>query len=237
MGSTYVVTELDKGFWSIEESGVRFFLLEGSEKALLIDTCFGGGDLRALVESLTKKPVVVANTHTDPDHVGGNRFFDSIHMHPSEYDYYLYGHPERKEKLVPVWEGDIIDLGDRKLEAILIPGHTPGSIALLDRENRLIFAGDTLQRGLIFMIGRGRNITAFGESLKKLLKLSPAFDTVYTHHGHSPAEGSEIVQDVIAGYEMLMGGRVKGVLTDMPKKGKIYDCGGIRFLTEPDCEL
>ena len=237
MVAPYEVTKLSEGFWVIEEDIVRFYLIEGNDRSMLIDTGFGGGDLRALVESLTDKPIFVLNTHADPDHVGGNGFFDSIYMHPSEYDYYLYGHPERNPKLVPVWEGDVIDLGNRKYEVVSIPGHTPGSIALLDRENRLIFAGDSLQRSLIYMTGRGRNLIAFGEALKRLLKLSSSFDTIYTHHGSAPAEGTGLIRDVIASYEMLTSGRIKGVLTDKPKQCKIYDCGDVKFLMDSDCEL
>ncbi len=237
MGSPYEVSELGKGFWAVKEDFVRFFLIEGSNKAMLIDTGLGGGNLVELVKNLTDKPVIIVNTHADGDHIGGNGFFESIHMHPSEYDYYLFGKQERNSKLIPLWEGDVIDLGGRKFEVILIPGHTPGSIALLDRENRFLFAGDSLQRELIYMIGRGRNLPAFGETLKKLLKLIPAFDTVYAFHGHAVAEGPELVRDVADAYERLMAGQVKGVLTDDPMKAKIYDCGVTRFLTEPDCEL
>ena len=237
MGSPYQVTELGKGFWAIKEDFVRFFLIEGSDKAMLIDTGIGSGNLPELIKSLTDKPLIVVNTHTDEDHIGGNGYFDCIHMHPSEYDYYFSKHTKTIPKLIPIWEGDIIDLGGQKFEVVLIPGHTPGSIALLDRENRLIFAGDSLQRELIFMVGRGRNLIAFGETLKKLLKLIPQFDTVYTFHGSVLVEGTEIVRDVAEAYERLMAGKVKGVPTDQPKKAKIYDCGVTRFLTEPDLEL
>ncbi len=47
----------------------------------------------------------------------------------------------------------MIDLGAMKFEALLIPGHTPGSIALLDRENRLLIGGDSVQRGTVLMVG------------------------------------------------------------------------------------
>lgn len=236
MNTPYEVTELGKGFWAIREDFVRFFLIEGSDKAMLLDTGLGSGNLPELIKSLTNKPIIVVNTHTDGDHVGGNGFFECVHMHPSEYDYYLYDKPDRKQKLAPIWEGDVIDLGGQSFEVILIPGHTPGSIALLDRDNRILFAGDSLQRELTFMVGRGRNLPAFGETLKKLIELIPAFDTVYTFHGPVCKEGTELVRDVAAAYEMLMAGKVKGVPTDEPRKAKIYDCKVTRFLTEPDFE-
>ncbi len=41
-------------------------------------------------------------------------------------------------------EGDILDLGNMKLEVLEVPGHTPGSIALFDKEHGILFSGDTL---------------------------------------------------------------------------------------------
>lgn len=234
MDSCYKVTQLRPHFWAIDEGNVRFYLLEGTKLALLIDTGYGGGNVKELTESLTKLPVTVVNTHTDPDHVGGNVYFEHILMHPAEYDHYFYEREGRNPSVSPLWEGDVIDIGGRRLEVFLIPGHTPGSIALLDRDERCIFAGDTLQRGLIFMLGRGRSIPAFAESLKKLEALRPAFDTVYTHHGPRPEESAELVREVIEGCKMLMAGGARWTETDTPRKGKIYDCGGIMFFTEPD---
>jgi glyoxylase-like metal-dependent hydrolase (beta-lactamase superfamily II) len=43
-----------------------------------------------------------------------------------------------------VEEGDVIDLGDRQLEVLHVPGHTPGSIALWESETGLLFSGDTV---------------------------------------------------------------------------------------------
>jgi glyoxylase-like metal-dependent hydrolase (beta-lactamase superfamily II) len=59
-------------------------LLIGPEKAVLIDTGCGIGNLREAVAEITDKPVVVINTHTHLDHLGSNRQFDEIAMfdHP-----------------------------------------------------------------------------------------------------------------------------------------------------------
>jgi glyoxylase-like metal-dependent hydrolase (beta-lactamase superfamily II) len=77
-------------------------------------------------------------------------------MHPAEYAHYYEKPDTCGIEARPLWEGDIIDLGVRKFEVILIPGHTAGSIALLDRENRLIITGDTISAGPIFMFGKDR---------------------------------------------------------------------------------
>ncbi len=71
---------------------------------------------------------------------------------------------EGKDRLL--WEGTVIDLGFWKFEVILTPGHTPGSIMLLDREKRLLISGDTIQAGDIYMFGPGRNLPATGRRCK-----------------------------------------------------------------------
>lgn len=59
-------------------------LVIGEQKAALIDTGCGIGNLRTVVETITDKPVMVINTHTHADHLGSNRQFDEIAMfdHP-----------------------------------------------------------------------------------------------------------------------------------------------------------
>ena len=75
---SYMAWRLDAQTWIIQfMNGTEYmYLLEGSEKALLLDTGYGAGNLRAFVEQLTDKPVIVANTHYHPDHAGGNGEFE-----------------------------------------------------------------------------------------------------------------------------------------------------------------
>lgn len=56
-------------------------------------------------------------------------------------------------KISPIKEGDVIDLGDRPLKIIDLPGHTPGSIAVLDVKNRVLISGDSVQDSNIYMFG------------------------------------------------------------------------------------
>jgi len=229
LSSPYKITEVKKGFWIVEEGIVRMFLIEGKESAMLVDTGFGGGNIRELAESLTTRPVFVVNTHADSDHVGGNGLFDKIYMHPSEYDHYLFERPARNENLVPVWEGQIFDLGTRSFEVILIPGHTPGSIALFDRENREIITGDTLQRTPIFMFGRGRSLIGLAQSLNKLLAMSGGIDTIYPSHG-TLEERPVIISDMLEGLKILRSGTVEGTAMEKPVPCRLYDCGKSKFL-------
>ena len=114
--------------WTImSRSSPQFvYLLIGDEKAVLIDTLYGFGDLRQIVESITDKPVMVINTHGHFDHTGGNSFWPEAYM--SEYaateakhafgeelqkmaDSHAY--PDYEMKILK--DGDIIELGDHTL--------------------------------------------------------------------------------------------------------------------------
>jgi glyoxylase-like metal-dependent hydrolase (beta-lactamase superfamily II) len=176
------IIQLAKNLFAVDEEGVRSYLLCGEKRLLLIDTGFGKINLRSVVNEISDLPVTVVNTHSDGDHTGCNALFEHILMHPAEFSRYA---ELNKNARAPeaIWEGDKIDIGGIAVECLLIPGHTPGSIALLDRENRRIFTGDTVSDGAIYMFGAGRNLTAFIHSLEKLNALTDCFDTVYAAHG------------------------------------------------------
>lgn len=223
-------------FWRIEDGGVRMCLFEGKDRAMLVDTGFGTLPVKDIVSELTKLPVFVVNTHTDMDHTGGNREFDRIYMHPAEMDCYVArgGAFEKdadgQEKIRPLWEGAVIDLGFWKFEVILTPGHTPGSIMLLDREKRLLISGDTIQAGDIYMFGPGRNLPAFRATLDRMDGMKGLFDTIWPSHGPCPLS-PEIIPKLAEGAKALAEGKL--ISQDPPREGmpcRLYRCQAAGFL-------
>jgi glyoxylase-like metal-dependent hydrolase (beta-lactamase superfamily II) len=226
---------------------VRCFLVEGNERAVLIDSCMSGGtalaevvcgligsvgfaepaDLADLADP-AGKPIDLVFTHTDPDHTGGQDGFGTPMLHPSEYDYY-YSKGNAERKVRPLWEGDVLDLGGIRLEAVLIPGHTPGSLALLDRANRRLFIGDTVSDLWIYMFGQGRNLPAFIESLRKLEDLVDTFDAVYPCHGSARLSVEWVTKTRVAA-EKLLADELEG--TDPPHEMpcKAYRYNGVTLL-------
>jgi glyoxylase-like metal-dependent hydrolase (beta-lactamase superfamily II) len=80
--SWFAVRELERGVHVLAEPAhVNSFLVAGSERAVLIDTGLGIGNIRRVVESLTDLDVLVVNTHYHFDHSGGNRWFERIAIH------------------------------------------------------------------------------------------------------------------------------------------------------------
>ena len=224
--------KIDEATYRIEDNGVRCILYIGTETALLFDTGFGAnGSVRAVVESLTNLPVMLINSHGDPDHIGNNAEFDAAYMHPSEMAYYAT-HAKPGAQVRPLWEGDVVDIGGRSLEVVLIPGHTPGSIALLDRENRTIATGDTISAGPVFMFDEVRSIDAYMASMRKLISMFGAFDVIYPAHGSFPVP-KETVSKALTAAEKLLAGELTPVDPPMPVPTKIYMHDGVGFFYNP----
>jgi len=226
----YTAVQIDADTWRIEETMVRSYLFVGGERALLVDTGVGTGDIRALLKRLTDKEVLLVLTHADMDHRGGAGAFPEARMHPAEFAHYRADVPDGALRLLPLWEGEVLDIGGRRFEAVLIPGHTPGSIALLDRERRILVSGDSVSQMPVFLFGIWRNPDALLQSLKKLEGMTDAYDTIYPSHGDFPLHASAVTRQR-EGLEQLLAGALEP--HDPPKEyeipAKLYIWQGAKF--------
>lgn len=164
----YLVSDLGEGIINITAPPMRFqqYLVLGEEKALLIDSGFGLGSLKKVVDGLTDLPIILVNTHGHPDHGGGNAEFGPPLLHPDDFELYAYkcsfearleeaGHwglEDAAEKLqptppapLPLEDGHVFDLGGRTLRVIHTPGHSRGSVCIFDALTGTLFAGDNIQ--------------------------------------------------------------------------------------------
>lgn len=151
-------------------SGEILYLIEGGEKAVLIDTCAGVGHLRQFVEELTEKPITVLLSHGHIDHAMGAPEFGQVYMNPKDIPLYqsqcsveerkgyvaagigpeaAAGLPEGSYvdarpdyRFEELTEGMVFDLGEMHIEAYAFPGHTKGCMVFLIREERLLILGD-----------------------------------------------------------------------------------------------
>ncbi len=223
----YKVDKIRENFYCIDHGFVRSFLFVGEKEALLVDTG-AGGNLREFVEGITNLPITVIFTHADNDHTGSAEQFERRLMHPSEFDYYI-SHAEKSVLMDPVWEGDIIDIGTYCFEVILIPGHTPGSIVLLEKDKRFLIGGDSIQIGSIFMFGNGRNFHAYRASMMKLKERIDEFDIVYASHNVLAVDASTI-DTLYEAAGKVMENKVHGIPAErFNGKVKCYEVDGVSF--------
>jgi len=134
------ITRLEENMWVIETyDNTTMYLVEGTEKALLIDTGTKIAELDSIIGLITNKPLIVVITHMHPDHAGNINFFNEIWMHPADTVLLQNGYHGR---INFVEDGDIFDLGETQIEVSHMPAHTPGSIVLLDRKSGNCYSGD-----------------------------------------------------------------------------------------------
>ncbi len=225
------IIPINENSWRIEDSGVRCFLLTGSEKALLIDSGRELHTARDIAESLTDLPVMLLNTHADGDHTGSNEQFESFYMHPDEEAHFRRG--GRGGTIIPVREGDILDLGGRELRIIDLPGHTPGSIAVLDVGNRVLISGDPVQEhGRIFMFGAHRNMENYIRSLEHLETFTAEFDEIWPSHADIPISPA-LIRKLHDGALDVLDGKVAGCPVEVHGNQVIaYDLGFCTLLCD-----
>lgn len=209
----YEIVEMREGTWRIEDGGVRFFLLAGREKALLIDSGMNVHNAKELAEGLTELPLELLNTHADRDHIGSNAEFERFYMHPDEEP--LCRRNGLKGELLPLRDGDRLELGERPLRIFHLPGHTPGSIAVLDEKNRVLLSGDPIQRhGRIYLFGGHRDLRAYVRSLERLEGFTELFDEIWPSHAELPLEPS-ILPRLREGAQAVLDGKLPGTPTEL----------------------
>ena len=220
----YEVVRINENSWRIEDDNVRFFLLTGADKALLIDTGMNLDNAKDIAESLTDLPLFLLNTHADRDHIGCNEQFDSFYMNPAEEP--VYRRSGKPGTIIPISEGDTIDLGGRELEIIELPGHTPGSIAVLDVKNRVLISGDPIQEGgRIFMFRDHRNMDEYIRSLEKLDARKSEFDEIWPSHANIPVS-PDMIMKLHDGAQRVLAGDIQGVPAEMfGMHFVVYDLG------------
>ena len=210
------------------------YLIVGQKQALLFDTGMGIADIRKVVSRLTSRPVVVLNSHTHDDHVGGNWQFNFIfgmdtaftrenakgstadaqaEIAPGEICGNLPKGFDPKTYRTKPWhisffihDGFKIKLGGRTVEVIATPGHTPDSIALIDRENKLLFTGDTYYPAPIWLYRPETDLAAYAKSIERLAALAPEVNTVLGAH-NIPVAPPTVLPALVQAFADLQAGK------------------------------
>lgn len=226
----FTAQRLPNGVTEITDlSGVHCFLVEGRDKALLIDTMTGLRGLPAFVTTLTDLPVEVALTHGHMDHAGGVFEFGRCYIHPADIPMldgrtlparvgYVRGQlppgeapeasafvPDGPVEFVPLKAGDKLDLGGRALEVLHVPGHTRGSLCYLDTASGDFFAGDACNNNTLLMMDVSATIEEYLGALLALKERQGDIRRFYLFHGPSLQDKSCIDDNIQCCRDILAG--------------------------------
>ena len=106
-------------------------------------------------------------------------------------------------------EGDVLDLGGRRLQVMHTPGHSPDCICLLDAENGLLFGGDTINTGPIYAQLEDSDLAAFAASTARLSELSGSLRRVFVCHFMRLENEPSLLGEISAGFKQLLAGDVE----------------------------
>lgn len=203
----------------MDAMGVCFTLLEGRDRALLVDTGYGTEDVSAFVRSLTDKPVEVILTHGHHDHILGACWFAGTRLFPEDAEEFILRTGEASRSRIvsaaegrglPVAQGYMtatypqpgalcegtVDLGGMTAEIIHCPGHTPGSAVVYVPERALLLSGDDWNPCTWLFFPSSLGVKDYLANIARVQRLP------YTHVlcSHQPAlYQRQVMDDFIAG--------------------------------------
>jgi glyoxylase-like metal-dependent hydrolase (beta-lactamase superfamily II) len=255
----FEVYKVSPGVFAIYETRqaeeVISYLIVGHKQAVLFDTGMGIGDIHRVTARLTSRPVVVLNSHTHNDHVGGNWQFAFVYGMDTEFtrtnakgsreDAQAEIAPDQlcgdlpkgfnpKTYATKPWkishaihDGFRVNLGGRTLEVISTPGHTPDAICLLDRANGLLFTGDTYYPGPIWLYRPETDLDAYVNSVKRIAALSPQLKLVLGAH-NIPVAQPDVLPRLVAAIQAVRSGQ--GSVKPEGEGKAIHSLDGFSFL-------
>jgi glyoxylase-like metal-dependent hydrolase (beta-lactamase superfamily II) len=197
--------------------------VRGRDRDLLFDSGLGHVSLSAHVALVTERPLIAVASHTHFDHIGCHHEFANCAVHRAEAAILAdprneltladqYATDAMFDRLPDGWDasryaikaaagrmlehGDVIDLGDRHLEVMHTPGHSPGGIALWETATGILLSGDIVYDGPLIDDAYHSNIPEYVATLERLAQL-PA---TIIHGGHFPSFGRVRLQQLIGEY-------------------------------------
>lgn len=137
--------------------------------------------------------------------------------------------------------GTEIDLGDRILEAIALPGHSPGHLGFLDHADGILYGGDVIHAGAgLYLHFQHSDLAACYESLARLRRLRDenAFDALATCH-NSPYTGDDLslIDTLFEGLEAIIANDLSSEIVEMSwGPARQYVVEGSSILTKMETE-
>lgn len=200
-----------------------YLIYDDSGEAALIDPgCFTSSEKKELDDFIVSQGLKVNqlwNTHCHIDHVLGNAWaikkYDlTLQIHPNETavlksveiyapNYGFHGY-EPSEAGIFLDEGQVLEVGNERIQTLFVPGHSPGHLAFYHEPSKTCIAGDTLFAG---SIGRtdlpGGNHQLLLNKIKNQLFTLPSETVIYPGHGPETNIGREKIHNPFVGEKAI----------------------------------
>ncbi|MCR4594566.1 MAG: MBL fold metallo-hydrolase [Clostridiales bacterium] len=254
------VTFLHDGIYLIDElGGTNCYLILGTKKALLIDCGTGFADLMGTVRDITDLPIEAVATHGHVDHIGGAGVFPEIHVHKDDTAFlnriqtslfmrkiFALGagdarrqgvrtgdvkRPVYKTKFIAIDESWSPDIGGKEIRIKHTPGHTKGSIAIIDETDKVIFSGDNVCDALWMFLPGAVTIEEWIPGAQWLYDMSLSYEVYWGHR--KPRLESDYILQVINWAREIMAHSKRNAFISRKKQypdrtdGIIYKTGKI----------
>lgn len=212
MNDWFTVEQVDQDTCIISEyrhwEETHCYLLNGTQRSLLIDTGLGICNISEVISQLTDKPITAIATHIHWDHIGGHKYYPDFYAHEAELDWLNGGFPQPLETIrgyvtdrceLPkdfhideyvffqgkptkvLYGGEHIDLGGRMVDVIHTPGHAPGHMCFWETERGYLFTGDLAYKGMLTAWFPSTDPDAYLKSIETVAAL-PAEKVFPAHH-------------------------------------------------------
>ncbi len=238
MNDWLTIDQIDRETYIISEyrhwEETHCYLLNGSERSLLIDTGLGICNIHEQVIKLTDKPITAIATHIHWDHIGGHKSFPDFYAHENElnwlsgefpltmdvikamvvdrcdlpdgYDVNQYEFFQGKPAKV-LKDNEVINLGNRSIQILHTPGHSPGHMCFWEKARGYIFTGDLVYKDTLFAYFPSTDPEAYLNSLDRVASLS--VEHVFPAH-HTLSIQPEII------------GRMRDAFQQLKAEGKLH---------------
>lgn len=223
--NTLEIIQLSDRVWQFHEknefSPVDAYLVCGDHAAVMVDGLCEVAGVYEKAREITRLPLFMILTHGHGDHagVGTDEFIAAgcdIYLQHKD----LWMLKEDKEgielsKIKDISEGQIFDLGGISLEVILVPGHTAGSIVLLDRANRLMYTGDTIGAGVYWTwLEESSTLVEYEKQVTRLMDIALPYPNLIIYPGHIHQSkntiGIEYIEDILYITRQIIAGALVG---------------------------
>ncbi len=212
MSDWFTIDHIDKDTHIISEyrhwEETHAYLLNGTNRSLLIDTGLGICNIYDEVKKLTDKPVTAVATHIHWDHIGGHKYFPDFYAHVDELNWLSGEFPLTMKQIKDMVldrcdlpegynvdnyeffqgtptrvlkDNDVMNIGGRILQVLHTPGHSPGHMCFYEKERGYLFTGDLVYKDTLFAYYPSTDPEAYLNSMERIATL-PVNRVFPAHH-------------------------------------------------------